>query len=107
MCDDVFGEGWGQLRIAHLSTNDGIGVELFEFPQSKEQRGPFEYWRPRLFHFCVQDHDLEERIKLIEQYGGRNRMKQVRYYYPDQKPHRMVSASISLATIPRRPSAAD
>ena len=33
MCDDVFGEGWGSFRIAHLSTGDGIGIELFEFPQ--------------------------------------------------------------------------
>ena len=27
MCDDVFGEGWGSFRIAHLSTGDGIGIE--------------------------------------------------------------------------------
>src|SRR5215210_1816038 len=35
MCDDVFGEGWGSFRIAHLSTSDGVGVELFEFPQTQ------------------------------------------------------------------------
>ena len=29
MCDDVFGEGWGSFRIAHLSTGDKIGVEIF------------------------------------------------------------------------------
>src|ERR687897_909201 len=34
MCDDVFGEGWGSFRIAHLSTGEGIGIELFEFPNS-------------------------------------------------------------------------
>lgn len=34
MCDDVFGEGWGQFRIAHLSMGDGIGIELFEFPKT-------------------------------------------------------------------------
>ena len=73
MCDDVFGEGWGSFRIAHLSTNDGIGVELFEFPKTEDERAPFEYWRPRLFHFCVQDPDLEGRVKLIEQHGGKQR----------------------------------
>ena len=46
MCDDVFGEGWGSFRIAHLSTGDGIGIELFEFPQTKPEEIPFEYWRP-------------------------------------------------------------
>lgn len=32
MCIDVFGEGWKAFRIAHLSTSDGVGIELFEFP---------------------------------------------------------------------------
>ena len=36
-------------------------------------------------HFC-----LEGRIKLIEQHGGRRRMRQVRHYFPGQKPYRMV-----------------
>ena len=27
MCTDVFGPGWTRLRIAHLSTADGIGFE--------------------------------------------------------------------------------
>ena len=29
-------------------------------------------------------------MKLIEQYGGRQRMRQVRHYYPGQKPYRMI-----------------
>lgn len=90
MCDDVFGEGWGSFRIAHLSTNDRVGVELFEFPTTKSESGPFEYWRPRLFHFCIQDPDLENRIKLIEKYGGKQRMKKVRHYFPGEKPYRMI-----------------
>ena len=90
MCDDVFGEGWGSFRIAHMSTGDGIGIELFEFPNTEDERRPFEYWRPGLFHFCVQDEKLEERVKRIEELGGRQRMQQVRYYYPGEKPYRMV-----------------
>jgi lactoylglutathione lyase family protein len=90
MCDDVFGPGWGSFRIAHLSTSDGTGVELFEFPRTKPEDIPFEYWRPKVFHICFQDPDLEGRVKLIEQHGGRQRMQQVRYYYPGQKPYRMV-----------------
>ncbi len=34
MCDDVFGEGWGSFRIAHMSTVDGIGIEMFQFPKT-------------------------------------------------------------------------
>lgn len=29
MCTDVFGAGWGHLRIAHPATADRIGFELF------------------------------------------------------------------------------
>ncbi len=90
MCDDVFGAGWGSFRIAHLSSGDGIGIELFEFPKTIEEDRPFEYWRRGLFHFCLQDEKLEERVKLIESMGGRQRMQQVRHYYPGQKPYRMV-----------------
>lgn len=90
MCDDVFGDKWTKFRIAHMSTNDRIGIELFEFPNTEPEEKPFEYWRPGLFHFCVQDQDLEGRIKLIEQHGGKQTMEKVRYYYPDEKPYRMV-----------------
>jgi lactoylglutathione lyase family protein len=90
MCDDVFGEGWGSFRIAHLSTGEGIGIELFEFRNAEPRADNFEYWKTGLFHFCVKDPDVEGLVKRIEEYGGRQRMKQVRYYYPGQKPYRMV-----------------
>lgn len=31
MCTDVFAAEWGTLRIAHLSTGDRVGVEIFQF----------------------------------------------------------------------------
>ncbi len=37
MCTDVFGAGWDRFRIAHLSTGDRIGVEIFEFKNEKKQ----------------------------------------------------------------------
>jgi lactoylglutathione lyase family protein len=90
MCDDVFGEGWGSFRIAHLSTGEGIGIELFEFRNAEQRADNFEYWKTGIFHFCVKDPDVEGLVKRIEEYGGRQRTKQVRYYYPSQKPYRMV-----------------
>jgi lactoylglutathione lyase family protein len=90
MCDDVFGEGWGSFRIAHLSTGDGIGIELFEFPNSVRRENNFEYWKTGIFHLCFQDPDLEGLVKRIEENGGKLRMRQVRHYYPGEKPYRMV-----------------
>ena len=90
MCDDVFGQGWGSFRIAHLSTSDGIGIELFEFPQTEPEKAPFEYWRPGSSISASRTRISKARVKMIEQYGGRQRMRQVRYYYPGEKPYRMV-----------------
>ncbi len=55
MCNDVFGPGWGSFRIAHLSTGDKIGIELFEFPNSERRDNNFEFWKTGVFHFSVQD----------------------------------------------------
>jgi len=55
MCTDVFGAGWNSFRIAHLSTGDRIGVEIFEFNNAEKPEDNFEYWKTGVFHFCVQD----------------------------------------------------
>ena len=88
MCIDVFGSGWGSFRIAHMSTGDKIGVEMFEFRNNESPDG-FEYWKTSTFHFCVQDPDVEGLVEKIVKHGGKQRMP-IRYYYPGEKPYRMV-----------------
>lgn len=90
MCTDVFGPGWGSFRIAHLSTGDRIGVELFQFPQQQNPADNFEYWKTGIFHFCVQDPDVEGLAENIVKAGGKRRMAKPRYYYPGEKPYRMI-----------------
>jgi lactoylglutathione lyase family protein len=89
MCTDVFGKNWESFKIAHLSTGDKIGVEIFEFPNAELRNNNFEYWKSGVFHFCVQDPDLEGLAAKIVAAGGKQRMP-VRYYYPNEKPYRMV-----------------
>lgn len=89
MCNDVFGKGWGSFKIAHMSTGDKIGVEIFEFPKNYKPDNNLDYNRHGLFHFCIQDPDLEGLLKKIVENGGKQRMP-VRYYYPGEKPYRMV-----------------
>ncbi len=88
MCIDVFGEGWGSFKIAHLSTGDKIGIELFEF-QNNEKPKEFEYWKTGTFHFCVQDPNIEDLVEKIVAHGGKQRMP-IREYYPNEKPYKMV-----------------
>jgi len=90
MCTDVFGPKWDHFRIAHLSTGDRIGVELFEFKNQTQPEDNFEYWKTGVFHFAVQDPNVEELVEKIEAAGGKRRMKEPRYYYPGEKPYRMI-----------------
>ncbi len=74
MCIDVFGESWGTFKIAHLSTRDKICFELFEFKENKESKPNFEPFRTGLFHFSIQDPDIEGLVKKIVNAGGKQRM---------------------------------
>ena len=77
MCIDVFGSGWGSFRIAHMSTGDRIGIEIFEFPNNESAK-KFEYWKTGTFHFCIQDPDIEGLVKKVTEHGGLVRSKRRR-----------------------------
>lgn len=88
MCQDVFGEGYEDFRIAHMVTSDGIGIEMFEFKQNDKEKANFVYQNTGLFHFAIQDPDIEGLIERIVAHGGKQRMP-IREYYPEEKPYRM------------------
>lgn len=88
MCTHVFGSGWGSFKIAHMSTGDRIGVEMFEFTNNEKPKA-FEFWKTGTFHFCVQDPNIEALVEKIVANGGRQRMP-ICEYYPGEKPYRMV-----------------
>jgi len=90
MCTDVFGPDWKSFRIAHMSTGDRVGIELFQFLGQENPKNNFEYWKTGIFHFCVQDPDVEGLAAKIAAAGGKYRMKEPRYYYPGEKPYRMI-----------------
>ncbi len=89
MCIDVFGEDWKSFEIAHMSTSDGIGIELFSFPNMDIKKPEFSPFNTGLFHFCIQDPDIETLTNKIVEYGGKQRMP-IREYYPNEKPYKMV-----------------
>lgn len=89
MCIDVFGDDWEEFEIAHLSTSDGVGVELFSFPEMEDKKPAFNPFQTGLFHFCIQDPAIEELTEKIVAAGGKQRMP-IREYYPGEKPFKMV-----------------
>ena len=89
MCNDVFCQGWGRFRIAHLATADRIGFELFEFEGNHAPEDNLPFRRTGMFHFAIQDPDIEALAARIVAAGGKQRMP-VREYFPGEKPYRMV-----------------
>ncbi|WP_299151359.1 VOC family protein [uncultured Dokdonia sp.] len=88
MCIDVFGTDWEEFEIAHLATSDCIGVELFSFPHGVKEAPAFNPFHTGLFHFCIQDPQIEELVDKIVAHGGKQRMP-IREYYPKEKPFKM------------------
>ncbi|HAG53170.1 MAG TPA: lactoylglutathione lyase family protein [Alphaproteobacteria bacterium] len=89
MCIDVFGNDWKSFKIAHLSTVDGIGIELFEFNKNEKPQAEFSPFKTGVFHFSIKDPDVEGMAEKILKAGGKQRMP-IREYYPGEKPYRMV-----------------
>jgi catechol 2,3-dioxygenase-like lactoylglutathione lyase family enzyme len=86
LCLDIFGEKMKEFRIAHMTTSDGIGIEIFEFvePKATRRENNFEYWKTGIFHISFTASDLEEAGKLIEKHGGKVRSK-IWENFPDRR----------------------
>ena len=90
MCTAVFGAGFKGFNIAHLVTEDGVGVELFEM-KDREERHTVDFTKIGIFHFCLETDDFQGVIDKVEQYGGKTRMDIMRYHpEDDNKPYKMI-----------------
>jgi lactoylglutathione lyase family protein len=98
-CTDIFGPGFKSFRFSHLTTSDGIGLELFEFsnPPSERRENNFEYWKTGIFHLCVTDPDIEGLTRRIVENGGKQRTK-IYEVFPG-KPYRLVYCEDPWGTI--------
>lgn len=88
---NLFGSKFRKLKIAHLSTGGGCGLELFQAidPPHERREVDVEYWKNNIFHFCVTDPDIEGLVQRIVANGG----KQLSEIWDDRPPgntYRMV-----------------
>jgi catechol 2,3-dioxygenase-like lactoylglutathione lyase family enzyme len=74
---DVLGPKFRKLKIAHLSTGGGAGLELFEpiDPPFERRQEDVEFWKSGTFHFCVMDPDIDGLVARIVATGGRQLSK--------------------------------
>lgn len=70
---DIFGEKFGKVRIAHLATGCGVGIEMFEFidPKTRVPDNTFDYARAGIFHFCLTTANIETTAERILEHGGK------------------------------------
>lgn len=70
---DIFGDQFGKVRIAHLTTACGTGIEMFEFlaPKTYVPQNTFDYARSGLFHFCLTTADIDETVRRVHDCGGK------------------------------------
>lgn len=81
----LFGPQLRRLKICHLVSSNGVGLELFEFidPRSRRPADDFEYTRCGVFHLCVTDPDVAGLVQRVVDTGGRRISPQVLPSYPD------------------------
>jgi len=98
--EDVLGPEFRKIRIAHLATGSGVGIELFQSidPPHERREEPVEFWKSGVFHFCVTDPNIEELVSKIVATGG----KQLSKIWNDRPPstqHRMVYCQDPFGTL--------
>src|SRR5262245_41107265 len=71
----VFGPKLGKFMICHLSTANGVGIELFQFidPPAEQLQDNFRYWETGFFHIAVTNPDPASLAERISQTGGKKR----------------------------------
>ena len=71
----VFGKNLGKFLICHLSSANGVGIELFQFiePKAELRKDNFEYWKTGFFHIAITDPEIEQLANRIASSGGRKR----------------------------------
>jgi catechol 2,3-dioxygenase-like lactoylglutathione lyase family enzyme len=72
---NVFGSALDRFKLCHLSSANGIGVELFQFiePKAVRREENFEYWKTGFYHIAVTEPDIEKLAQRIADCGGRQR----------------------------------
>ncbi|KAH0845938.1 lactoylglutathione lyase [Fonsecaea pedrosoi] len=75
----VYGEEFEQVKLAILTSANGVGLEIFEFvrpkyngPERRVDWCPDTYTKGGVFHFCFTVANVEETARRAIESGGKN-----------------------------------
>ena len=59
---DIFDNVCKKFKIVHMCTSDGVGVELFQFldPKNETPNNNFEFWKTSITHIAFTTKNIEE-----------------------------------------------
>jgi predicted enzyme related to lactoylglutathione lyase len=73
----IFGPKLGKFKFCHMSSANGVGIELFQFieptSQLRTEENNFEYWKTGYSHIALTEPDIEELAEKIASNGGKRR----------------------------------
>ena len=71
----IFGPKLGSFLICHMRSQNGVGIELFQFlePHSEISKDNFEFWKTGVFHVAFTEPKIGELAKKIASNGGKKR----------------------------------
>ena len=72
---NVFGDHWGRMKLAHLLTSNGAGLELVQFlePAVVTPEDNFPYFQVGPHHLAFTVDDFHTTLAAILENGGRQR----------------------------------
>jgi catechol 2,3-dioxygenase-like lactoylglutathione lyase family enzyme len=73
----IFGQRLGKFKVCHMSSANGVGIELFQFIEPASELRPeennFEYWKTGYSHICITEPNIEDLADKIAVNGGKRR----------------------------------
>jgi catechol-2,3-dioxygenase len=68
----IFGPGLERFLICHMKSENGVGIELFQFlsPVAEIRQDNFEYWKTGFFHIAITESGVEGLADRIASNGG-------------------------------------
>jgi catechol 2,3-dioxygenase-like lactoylglutathione lyase family enzyme len=87
---DVLSNRFRHMRMAHMSTGNCVGIELFQLldPPHEKRSTPLEYWKNGFFHICITDPDVPGTVGRIVQHGGKQ-LSEIWSIEPESKERKM------------------
>lgn len=65
------GNTWESFQLAHMTTANGVGIELLQFENAYDPEKHLEFKRRGIFHFAITVRDIDSFLEKFVALGGK------------------------------------